>query len=97
MVIVYLQRISAFWKLFFIAYLLITFYTIQSIAQELEPRALTNVPVGMNFALVGYGYIQGSTLLDPAVPIEDLNGKVHTIIGAYVRSVNILGYQVKLM
>jgi len=24
-------------------------------AQELEPRALTNTPVGMNFAIIGYG------------------------------------------
>lgn len=96
MIIVYKQRLSAFWKLFFIAYLIFTFYTFRSIAQELEPRALTNVPVGMNFALAGYGYAQGNTLLDPAVPIEDLRGKVHTIIGAYVRSVNIFGLSGKI-
>ena len=66
------------------------------IAQELEPRALTNVPIGMNFALAGYGYAQGNTLLDPAIPIEDLSGKVHTIIGAYVRSVNIFGLSGKI-
>jgi hypothetical protein len=82
---------SAFWKVYFAACLLFNFYTLQSIAQELEPRALTNVPVGMNFAMVGYGFAQGNTLLDPAVPIEDLSGRVHTIIGAYIRSVNFFG------
>ncbi len=65
-------------------------------AQELEPRALTNLPVGMNFAMVGYGFGQGNTLLDPAIPIEDLSGKVHTIIGAYVRAVNIFGLSGKI-
>ena len=64
--------------------------------QELEPRALTNVPVGMNFAAVGYGYAQGNILLDPAVPIEDLNGKVHTIVGAYIRAINVFGLSGKV-
>jgi hypothetical protein len=59
--------------------------------QELEPRALTNVPVGMNFALLGYGYAAGNMLLDPAVPIEDLKAKLHTVIGAYVRSITVFG------
>jgi hypothetical protein len=44
----------------------------QAAAQELEPRALTNVPIGWNFAMVGYRYATGNVLLDPAVPIEDL-------------------------
>jgi len=60
-------------------------------AQELEPRSLTNVPVGMNFAVLGYGYAQGNILMDPAVPIEDLDAKLHTVVAAYVRSINIFG------
>jgi len=60
-------------------------------SQELEPRSLTNVPVGMNFVLVGYGYARGNILLDPSVPIEDLDAKLHTLVGAYVRSINLLG------
>lgn len=67
-----------------------TFWT-NSFAQELEPRALTNVPLGMNFALLGYGYTQGNILLDPAVPIEDLDAKLHTVLGAYLRSIKIFG------
>jgi hypothetical protein len=60
-------------------------------AQELEPRLLTNVPVGMNFALVGYAYSRGNILLDPAVPVEDLDSKLHTFVGAYVRALDIGG------
>lgn len=62
-----------------------------SFAQELEPRSLTNVPVGMNFVVVGYGYSAGDILLDPAVPIEDLDAKLHVIVGGYVRSIDFFG------
>jgi len=63
----------------------------ESISQELEPRALTNVPVGMNFAVIGYGYSQGNILLDPAIPIEDVNAKLHQVVGAYMRSIKLFG------
>jgi len=62
-----------------------------ALSQELEPRSLTNVPVGMNFVLLGYGYAQGNILLDPAVPIENLDAKLHTLVAAYVRSISIFG------
>jgi hypothetical protein len=61
------------------------------LAQELEPRLLTNVPVGSNFALAGYGFASGNLLLDPAVPIEGLNSNLHTFVGAYIRSIDVFG------
>jgi hypothetical protein len=65
-------------------------------AQELEPRALTNVPVGMNFVLAGYSYSDGDILLDPAVPIDDLNAKLNTFVGAYVRAIDFFGMSGKV-
>lgn len=65
-------------------------------AQELEPRALINVPVGTNFLFMGYGYAQGNILLDPAIPIEDLDSRLHTLVGAYFRSIDIFGMSGKL-
>ena len=59
--------------------------------QKLEPRLLTNIPVGTNFLLAGYGYSTGNTLLDPAVPIEDLNSRLHALYIAYVRAINLFG------
>jgi hypothetical protein len=41
-------------------------------AQTLEPRSFSNAPVGMNFAIAGYGYSSGSVAFDPAVPLTDL-------------------------
>ena len=43
-------------------------------AQELEPRAFANAPVGLNFLILGYGYSTGDVSLDTSVPIED--GKI---------------------
>lgn len=60
-------------------------------AQELEPRALTNLPKEFNFVGLAYAYASGNTLLDPSLPLEDFNGRINTIILAYVRSVNFFG------
>jgi hypothetical protein len=54
------------------------------------------VPIGTNFTMLGYGYAQGNILLDPVVPIEDLDAKLHAIVGAYVRSISILGNSAKI-
>jgi hypothetical protein len=61
------------------------------IAQELEPRALTNLPKGLNFAAIGYAHASGNILIDPAIPLEDFNGSINTIVMAYVKSVNFFG------
>lgn len=60
-------------------------------AQELEPRNLTNLPIGINFFSTGYVYASGNTLIDPSLPLEDFNGRINSIIVAYVRSVNFWG------
>jgi hypothetical protein len=65
-------------------------------AQELEPRALTNLPVGMNFAVVGYGFAHGNILFDPGLPLEDATADFHSIIGAYARAINFFGLSGKV-
>lgn len=65
-------------------------------SQELEPRAMTNLPVGTNFLIGGYGYAQGNLLLDPALPIEGLNSNIHSGFTAYVRSINLFGLSAKV-
>ena len=34
-------------------------------AQDLEPRAYANTPVGLNFVIAGYGYSEGGVVTDP--------------------------------
>ena len=60
-------------------------------AQDLEPRSLSPAPVGMNFLMFGYAYSQGNILLDPALPIEGLEAKIHTLAGVYVQTINFFG------
>ena len=64
--------------------------------QELEPRALTNVPVGTDFVALGYGYAQGNIFLDPAIPAEDLDSQLQTFVGARARAIDFFGLSSKL-
>ena len=60
-------------------------------AQELEPRAYSNLPIGMNFLALGYAYSRGGLATDPSLPVEDAHLKIHTGITAYVRSLDFWG------
>jgi hypothetical protein len=57
-----------------------------AMAQSMEPRAYTNVPVGLNFLVVAYGYSQGEVGVDSSVPLQDGHTRVHTLPLVYVRS-----------
>ena len=57
--------------------------------QDLEPRAYSNIPVGLNFVLAGYAYTAGGVVFDPAVPLENANIKIHGSVLAYARSIHI--------
>jgi len=60
-------------------------------SQELEPRALTNLPLKSNFILVGYGYGSGNIMMDAALPIENFHGRINTLIVAYAQAINFFG------
>jgi hypothetical protein len=60
-------------------------------AQELEPRALVNAPVGANFLLVSGGYLYGNLLLEPSLPLEDGKAKLGTLVLGYLRSIDFFG------
>jgi hypothetical protein len=40
-------------------------------AQDIEPRAYSNAPVGMNFLVAAYGYSEGGVSFDPSVRRTD--------------------------
>ena len=60
-------------------------------AQELEPRAYRTLPVGVNFALLSFGYSSGNVLTDPTSPIQDLDLNLRTTTLAYMRSFGLFG------
>jgi hypothetical protein len=60
-------------------------------AQDLEPRAYSNAPVGFNFLVMGYANSQGGLSFDPSLPIEDARLKIHTGVFAYARTLDLWG------
>ena len=67
-----------------------------SYAQELEPRAYSNTPIGMNFLLAGYGYSEGSLLFDPSVPIQGANANVDVGVFAFAHSLAVADKSAKI-
>lgn len=55
-------------------------------AQEIEPRAYSNAPIDLNFLIAGYGYSKGGLFVDPAIPLENANLDVDSVVMAYARS-----------
>jgi hypothetical protein len=62
-----------------------------SAAQDLEPRAYANTPVGMNFLVAGYAFTTGGVALDASIPLEDAEIDIHSEVVAYARSFGWLG------
>jgi hypothetical protein len=61
-------------------------------AQELEPRAYSNLPTGLNFLAAGYLHSQGGLSTDPALPLQDAHLKIDTGVFSYVRALDLGGY-----
>ena len=55
-------------------------------SQDLEPRALSMIPTGGNFAVGSYLYSHGNFLADENIPIDDLKANVHSFVVGYARS-----------
>lgn len=62
-----------------------------ALAQEIEPRAYSNIPVGMNFLVAGYAYAEGGLAVDASVPLTNANLQVHTTVLVYARSLDLWG------
>jgi len=60
-------------------------------AQDIEPRAYSNIPLDVNFLIAGYGYAEGGLVTDPALPLENANLQTHTSVLAYARSFEVGG------
>jgi hypothetical protein len=77
--------------IFSLGILLALIIPLNGVSQELEPRALTNLPKELNFVGLAYAYASGNTLLDPSLPLEDFDGQINTLILAYVRAIDFFG------
>ena len=64
-------------------------------AQDLEPRAFSNSPVGMQFFIAGFGESRGKVNLDPALPIDNLGIESQFGLVAWACSMGIAGKSAK--
>jgi hypothetical protein len=62
-----------------------------AVAQELEPRAYSPSPVGANFIILGGGRSTGGVVLDPSVPITDIEAEVNSVSLGYGRTFGLFG------
>lgn len=60
-------------------------------AQDLEPRTYSNLPVGLNFLLAGYGYTTGNVAFDAGSPLQDGEITTDVAVVAYARSLDLWG------
>src|SRR5512143_874180 len=60
-------------------------------AQDLDPRAYSNAPLGTNIAAIVYSRLWGDVLLDPSLPVEDANAAFDIYAVGYFRSINLFG------
>ncbi len=65
-------------------------------AQDLEPRRWSQLPTGLNFAGVGYGYVSGDIAFDPVLLIENANFTMHNVALFYMRSLDVLGRSARI-
>ncbi|MCG3204592.1 MAG: hypothetical protein KCHDKBKB_01307 [Elusimicrobia bacterium] len=64
-------------------------------AQDLEPRAYSNTPVGLKFLIVGYAATEGNVAFDPSVPITDAHLNTHSSVFGYAHSLGVGGRSAK--
>jgi len=61
--------------------------------QEMEARAYSRSPVGVNLALFTYSYQTGDVLFDPALPLTDVSVNINGAVVGYGRTFNLAGRQ----
>jgi hypothetical protein len=64
-------------------------------AQDIEPRAYSNAPVGVNFLIAGYAYTRGGVSFDPSVPLTDAKLNTSNAVLAFASVFDLWGDSAK--
>ncbi len=76
-----------------VCYLIYGFIFTQVVfAQDLDPRAYARVPVNISFAGLGFGYTYGNVVLDPTLPLQDLDAKLESPMIGVGHTLNLFGF-----
>jgi len=60
-------------------------------AQDIEPRAYSNAPIGVNFLIAGYAYTRGGVAFGPSLPITNPNLNTSSAVLAYATVLDLWG------
>jgi hypothetical protein len=60
-------------------------------AQDIEPRAYSNAPVGVNFLIGGYAYTRGGLAFDSSVPVTDPKLYTSSAVVGYAHVLDLWG------
>ncbi|MBL4913812.1 transporter [Shewanella schlegeliana] len=67
-----------------------------SLAQDLEPRSYTNIPIGMHFLAAGIVHSEGDLSPAPTAPITDANLTIDAAVIGYAHTFNLAGSSSKV-
>ncbi|MDF2775577.1 MAG: hypothetical protein K0S86_5078, partial [Geminicoccaceae bacterium] len=65
-------------------------------AQDIEPRAYSNIPLGVNFVGIGYAHSTGALAADPSLPIDDAELRTDALLLGYARGIAVGGQSGKV-
>jgi hypothetical protein len=66
------------------------------LAQDIEPRRWSHLPIGANFAGIGYAYSSGDIFLNPVLRVEDGEVELDTAAIKYIHSFELLGKSARI-
>ena len=61
-------------------------------AQDLDPRAYARVPIDLTFVGLGFGYSYGNVLLDPSLPLKDLDANIQSPLILAGHTMDLFGF-----
>lgn len=64
-------------------------------AEDIEPRAFSNAPVGVNFLIAGYVHTRGGVAFGSNLPITNPSLETSSTLVAYVRALDLWGMSAK--
>ncbi len=68
---------------------------LEACAQDIEPRAFSNAPVGVNFLIAGYAYTRGGIAFGPSLPITNPSLHSSSAVTAYATVLDLWGMSAK--
>ena len=66
------------------------------VAQEVEPRRWSHLPMDVNFIGVGVAYTQGDILFDPVLNVTDATVELQSYVAKYIRSFELLSRSARI-